>query len=72
MSFFSEFTTNIVLKPIVIFPKIDLSQKIAQFFQRIYTKYNVDFTRKMTLAQNIIAQNDILNQNNNYPTNEIL
>ena len=67
---FSEFTTNIVLKPIVIFPKIN--NKIAQFFQRIYTKYNVDFTRKMTLAQNIIAQNDTLNQNNNYPTNEIL
>ena len=59
-------------KQIVIFPKIDNSQKFAQFLQRIYTKCNVDFTRKMTLAQNIIAQSDILNQNNNFPTNEIL
>ena len=40
--------------------------------QRIYTKCNVDFTRKMTLAQNIIAQNDILNKNNNFPTSEML
>ena len=49
-----------------------LKKKIAQFLPRIYTKCNVDFTRKMTLAQNIIAQNNILNQNINFPTNEIL
>ena len=52
--------------------KWHLSQKIAQFLPRSYTKCNVDFTRKMTLAQNIAEQNDILNHNNNFPTNEIL
>ena len=48
LSFFTELTTNILLKPIVIFAKIDNfnTQKIAQFLQRIYTKCNVDFTRE--------------------------
>ena len=46
---------------------------MAQFLQRIYTKCNVDFNLENdTLAQSIIAQNDILNQNNNFQTNEIL
>ena len=34
---------------------------------------NVVFTRENDIfAQTVIAQNDVLNQNNNFPTNDML
>ena len=61
---FSGLTTELLLKPIVIFSQNwqlnqHLSQKIAQFVQRIYTTCNIDFTRKMTPLPKLSLHNMI-------------
>ena len=58
MSFFPKLTTKLT----------PLSKNCSISAKSLYHVY----LKNDTLAQSIIAQNDILNENNNFPTNEIL
>ena len=70
---FSGLTTELLLKPIVIFPNIDnlintflkkLLNLSKEFIPHVIYRF---YEENDTFAQNIIAQN-ILNQNINFPT----